>query len=136
MIPYTGIRAKPLVYQIFRAVKLMHEGIKINATNNFNTGAIIVTAKKGTPCSKTGHTRYSQTHKLLCFTMFFNQPDTPKVLLPMRHLHPHVIHVLWAHLTQHSKLHLDWFSHFRTAHGRKSLYFTMCIKMQFKCDFK
>jgi len=66
----------------------------------------------------------------------FQSARHPKVLLPGRHLHPHVIHVLWTHLTQHSKLHLDWFSRFRTAHGRKSLYFNMCIKMQLKCDFK
>jgi len=53
-----------------------------------------------------------------------------KCAFPCRHLHAHVIHVPWTHPTQPSKLHLDWFSHFCTAHGRESLYFTMCIKMQ------
>jgi len=31
----------------------------------------------------------------------------------------------WTHLTQHSKLHLDWHSRFCRAHGRESLYFTI-----------
>jgi len=53
-----------------------------------------------------------------------------------RHLHHHVIHVFWTHLTQHPKLHLDWFSRFHTAYGRESLYFTMCIKTQLMRDYK
>jgi len=35
-------------------------------------------------------------------------------------------HVPWTHPTQHPKLYLDRFSRFYTAHGRESLYFTMC----------
>jgi len=33
--------------------------------------------------------------------------------------------VPWTYQTQHPKLHLDQFSHFCTAQGRQSLYFTM-----------
>jgi len=40
-----------------------------------------------------------------------------------------VIHVPWTHPIQHSKLHVDRFSHFY--HSRESLYFNiMCVKMQ------
>ena len=31
----------------------------------------------------------------------------------------------WTKQSPHPKQHFDWFSHFCTAHGRKSLYFTM-----------
>jgi len=60
--------------------------------------------------------------------MLFNESDTPKVPLPWENLHFHVIHVPWINPTQHSKLHLDRFSRFRTAHCRESLYRTMCVK--------
>jgi len=60
--------------------------------------------------------------------MLFNRPDTPKVPLPMRHLHSYVMHVPWTHLTHHSKLHLERFSRFCTAHGRDYVYVTMCAK--------
>jgi len=52
----------------------------------------------------------------------------PKVPLPVGHLCPRVGHVHWTHLTQHSTLHLNCFSHFCTAHDRESLYFSMCVK--------
>jgi len=35
-----------------------------------------------------------------------------KCMYPWRHLHPHLIHLPWAHLIQHPKLHLNRFSHF------------------------
>ena len=38
---------------------------------------------------------------------------------------PHLIMLSWAHSNPNSKQHLDQFSHFCTAHGRMSLYFTM-----------
>jgi len=46
-----------------------------------------------------------------------------------------VVHVPWTHLTQHLKLHLDRFSRFCTAHGRKSLYFTVCVRTRLKIRF-
>jgi len=49
------------------------------------------------------------------------QPDTHKSA-PSRGLHPHAIHILWTHPTQYSKLHLDRFSRFRTAHDIPVLY--------------
>jgi len=52
--------------------------------------------------------------------------------LPMGASTSHVMHVPWTHLTQHSKLHLDRFSRFSTAHGRESLYFTVCVKTRLK----
>jgi len=48
------------------------------------------------------------------------------------HLHPHVMHVLWTHPTQHSKLHLDWFSRLCTAHA-DSPYTLQCA---ITCDLK
>jgi len=49
--------------------------------------------------------------------MLFNWLDTTKCPFSCGHLHSHEIHDLWTHPTQHSKLHLDWFGRFRTAHG-------------------
>jgi len=72
---------------------------------------------------------FYQTPKILCFTMLYNQSDNPKVPFTVGSLLPDVIHVPWTYLTQHSKPHLDRFSHFCTAHFRESLYFTMCVKM-------
>ena len=46
------------------------------------------------------------------------------------HLRPHLIRVPWDHLTQHSKLDLNRFSHFYTVRCRESLYFTTCVKTQ------
>ena len=34
---------------------------------------------------------FYSTPKVLCFTMLFNRPDTPKCPFPWRHLHPHVM---------------------------------------------
>jgi len=41
------------------------------------------------------------------------------ICIPIKYVVP------WVHPTQHPKRHLDRFSRFCTAHGRKSLYFTM-----------
>jgi len=68
------------------------------------------------------------TPKILCFTILFNRPDTPKRPSSWAST-PHVIQVPWTHLTQHLKLHLDWFSCFCTAHGRESLYFNFVITL-------
>ena len=49
----------------------------------------------------------------------FQSVRHPKNALSVRASTPHVIHVPWTPPpTQHSKLHLDRFSRFRTAHGR------------------
>jgi len=48
----------------------------------------------------------------------------------------HVVHVLWTQPTHSPKLHLDLFSNFRTAYGRESQYFTMCIKMRLTSNLK
>jgi len=68
------------------------------------------------------HPFFAQTillPQILYFTMLFNWPDIPKVPLPMGwgHLHSYVIHVLWMHPIQHSRLHLDRLSCFSTAHS-------------------
>ena len=52
------------------------------------------------------------------------------------HLHSHVIHIPWTNPTQHSKLHLSWFSRFRTAQGRQSIYIAMCVKTRLMRDKK
>jgi len=50
--------------------------------------------QKAPPCAETRHTTYIvkigplPTPKILCFTMLFNRPDTPKVPLSWQHLHP------------------------------------------------
>ena len=49
--------------------------------------------------------------------MLFNWPDTYAASTFPRNT------CSQTHLTQHSKLHLNWFSCFCTAHGRQSLYF-------------
>jgi len=59
--------------------------------------------------------------------MLFNLPDTPWCFFLWGRLHSRVIHVPWTYLSQHSKLHLDRFSRFCTAHGGEALYFTVCI---------
>jgi len=49
--------------------------------------------------------------------MLFNQSDAPKMPVPAEAaMHP----------AQHSKLHLDQFSHFYVAHGRESVSFFQC----------
>ena len=62
----------------------------ISATKNFNTGAIIVTTKKQLlrhTDRKDRSTRFFAqlipSTKILCFTIHFNQPDTPYVTLPV-----------------------------------------------------
>ena len=67
--------------------------------------------------------------------MFFNKPHTPKVALPVGHLHLHVIRILRTHPTQHSELHLDRFSRFCRADGRESLHFTMCVRTRLTRDW-
>jgi len=56
---------------------------------------------------------------MLYCTMLFNRPDTPEVSVSVGHLHLHVMHVPCTQQTQHSRLHLDRFSHFLTSHGRE-----------------
>jgi len=68
--------------------------------------------------------------------MLYNWPDTSKMPLPSGNLHSHIIHVPWTHPTQHSKLHLDQFSRYCTAHGIESLYFTMLVKTRLTHNFK
>jgi len=71
--------------------------------------------------------------QILCFTMLHSRSDTLNVCLPLAASTPHVIHVPWTHLTQHSTLHLNQFSCF---HSRQSLYLTICIKMRFMRKLK
>ena len=68
--------------------------------------------------------------KVLSFTMLFNWPNTLKSALPVEAFMYYIPcnTCSWTYLTQHSKLHLDRFSRFCTAHGRESLYFTVCVK--------
>jgi len=66
------------------------------------------------------------THQNPMHYNVFQSVRHPKNALSVRASTPHVIHVPWTPPpTQHSKLHLDRFSRFRTAHGKVSLYFTM-----------
>ena len=97
--------------------------------------------RKATHCAKIRHVMYRlltlvhplfaqltllPSPKILRFTVLFNRPNTPKVPLPMGASTPHlIIHVPWTHATHHP---LVQFSCFCIAHGRESLYFTMCIK--------
>jgi len=71
---------------------------------------------------------FTQPLKVLCFTILFNWPDTPKSTLSMGSSTFHVLCFLKTHPAQNPKLHLERFSHFCAAYGRKSLYFTMCVK--------
>jgi len=50
--------------------------------------------------------------------MFFNRPDTPELPLPVGASSFPVVPWTggWTHPIQHSKLHLDRFSRFRTPH--------------------
>ena len=55
-----------------------------------------------------------------CFTMLFNQTDTPKVPLPVGESTPREIHVPWIHPTQHTKLHFNQFDPSNSAHQTAS----------------
>ena len=46
----------------------------------------------------------------------------PKLPLPIGNLDQHLTHDFWAHMSPQLKRHLDRYSHFCTAHSRKSLY--------------
>jgi len=107
---------------------------KINATKNFNAGAIIVTCMRQLLVQNMTYDDrslrlvphpFTQPPKILCFTMLFNRLNTP-----------YVTRVAWTLPTQHPKLHLDRFSHSCTAHSRQSLYFTitMCVKTRLMHD--
>jgi len=98
---------------------------KINATKNFNAGAISTTAKRQLLAQKR-HMTYRSLRSIHLFfaqlTILPNPPKSyalqyfsvgltlPKVPLPVRLSVPHVMHVPWTHLTQHPKLHVDWFT--------------------------
>jgi len=119
---------------------------KINATKNSNAGAIIVAPKRQLLVQKR-HTTYRslrssvhlcishsspfyptpKSYALQCFS--FGQ--TPQKCPSFGYIYCtlHVIHVTCTHMTQHSKVHFDWFSRFfPPAHSRKSPYFTMRVK--------
>jgi len=102
--------------------------------------------QKATACTKTRHTTYipstrfcsahpfTQPPKIPCFTMLFNRLYSPKSAISHGASTAHVIRVPWTHPTQHSKMYIDRFSRFRAAHGRESLYFTMCDKTRLTLD--
>jgi len=70
----------------------------IDATKNFNAGAIIATPQKVAPFTKIQHVTYRALRSvhpflhssLFCFTVLFNWPETPEVPLPMGAPVPHV----------------------------------------------
>jgi len=75
------------------------------------------------------------TPKILCFTMLFNRPDTPKVPLPVGHLHPQSPSNTWfPGPTQLSIPNCITIGSAVYAHGRESLYFTMCVKTRLTRD--
>ena len=71
-------------------------------------------------------TQPPKSYALQCFSI----GQTAKSAPSCGALHPHVVHVPWTHSIQHSKLYLDRFNHFHTAHSTESLglYFTVCVK--------
>jgi len=97
-----------------------------------------------TPSAKTRHTTYRSFRtvhpvlhswpfypvppKLICCTMLFSLPDTPRVSLPLGSSTLHVMHVPWTNQTQHPKLHLDRFSRFGTARCRESILLRLLYK--------
>jgi len=75
-------------------------------------------------------------YKIICFRMHVNWPDTPKMPLLVGASTLYVIHVPCTHVTQYAKPLLDRFRGFcRSAHGKESLYITMCVNM-LMCDLK
>jgi len=68
------------------------------------------------PVFRSSH--FYQTLKIIHFTTHLNGPDAPKVSVP-------VIHVPCTNSTQYSKLHLDRFSRFCTAHGRVPILYSV-----------
>jgi len=113
----------------------------INATKNFNAVAIITTPKGNSLCKNTSYDvwivkigppvfytahPFTQLPNPMLYNTFQSARHPQKRPFSLEHLQPYVLHVLWVHPTHHSKLHLDWFSHFRTAQDRESLSFTMC----------
>ena len=106
---------------------------KRNVTENFNAASAIIATPERKLLAQKHHTTHIinisihsslhsspvyPAHKILCFTMLFNRPGTPKVPVAASVSLSNM--VLWTrHLPQHLKLHLDWFSRFHAAHGRQ-----------------
>jgi len=111
--------------------------LKINATNDFNAGAVIATLKRQLLVYK--HIvqcidRCLDLSTSFCTAYPFTQPQN-STLYNARHPKSAA-----SHGDIYTPCHTcfldppDRFRGFCTAHGRESLYFTVCVKMQWMRD--